>query len=122
MKIDIKKLKAAIKENAEEIRATKKVHRDPHKQPPSWQTYAALANGKTRATILCSIRAHFRKVPRLHLQGFTFEKQAEFVTPYAGEFEVEPVDTEGVEPPMIASDHEWVTLADGTKTLRAQRI
>lgn len=73
-KIDMKKLRAAIHDTVATLQELKKRQRESHQ--PRWNRGHddwALAKAKTRATILCSIRAEMRG--RLHRQATTHEQQ-----------------------------------------------
>jgi hypothetical protein len=67
-KYDIRRIKAALRLLAEEIRVMKKTMRQPLYQPTG-QEWQALRSAKMTATTLCCLRAHHRG--KLHLKNET---------------------------------------------------
>lgn len=68
----IKKLKIAINEYSLKIKTLKKAIRQPNVNI-TWQQHSELTSLKWTATMLCAIRASFRK--KVHLHGMTLEEQ-----------------------------------------------
>ncbi len=85
MRIDIKKLKIKLCETAVAIVMLKQLLRESGQPKVTYKTYRELKTLKQRATVLCSLRAHCRG--KIHLQGSSVEKQAEFVSKASEEFQ-----------------------------------
>lgn len=92
MKLDIQKLKKALRDTAGDIKKLKTEMRQSGYNP-SAKEYRQLGLLKYEATRLCSIRAHGRG--RVHMKGSTLEDQADYIGEGWKTFEVPAAEEAG---------------------------